>query len=241
MVERSFDKVLVISAHPLAGDVGAGGFMCKCVDDEVEAYLAVMSSGEKGIPEITPRKLGPIREKEQRAAAEALGVTDVFFLGFSDTQILDTMPTRLKLVEVIREVRPDIVLTHSEMDTHPDHGATAAATFAAAMYASLPSVEAGKSPHLVKSVFTYGLPGYTIGFVPEIYLDITGVIERKIKAISCYKATIQHLGWPLERWVDTWLLQDKLYGFSSGVRFAEGFRSFWSSHLGHRALSRFEI
>jgi LmbE family N-acetylglucosaminyl deacetylase len=242
LVERSFSKLLVISAHPLAGDVGAGGFMCKCVDDGVETYLAVMSSGEKGIPETAPSELGPLREEEQRAAAKVLGVTDVFFLGFPDTEILDTIPTRLKLVEAIRGVRPDIVLTHSEMDTHPDHKATATATFAAAMYSSLPSVEAGsKPPHLVKSVFTYGLPGYTVGFVPEIYLDITGVVERKIKAISCYKTTVEHLGWPIERWVDTWLLQDRLYGSSSGVRFAEGFRSFWCSHLGRRAFSKFEI
>ena len=238
MTKRDLDRALVVSAHPSAGDIGAGGFMCRCADDGAEVYMSVLSRGEAGIPEIPPEELGPIREREQRRAAEILGVSKVVFLGIKDTEIFDMMSTRVRIMEVIRKFRPDIVLTHSDLDTHPDHRATAFATFAAAMYSSLPSVkgDSGLLPHLVKSVYTYGLPGYSVTFVPEIYLDITDVFERKTRAICCYETTMKHIGWSKERWVDTWLSLDRVYGISSGVQYAEGFRQFWSSHIGRRAV-----
>lgn len=240
LTKRNLNKALVVSAHPSAGDIGAGGFMCRCADDGAEVYLLVMSRGEAGVAEIPPKELGLIREKEQRKAAEILGVSEVVFLDIKDTEIFDTISTRMKIMEVIRRFKPEIVLTHSELDTHPDHKATAFATFAAAMYSSLPSVKLDPElpSHLVKSVYTYGLPGYSLAFVPEIYLDITDVIERKIKAICCHETTMKHIGWSKERWVNTWLSLDRVYGISSGVQYAEGFRQFWSSHIGRRAVCR---
>ena len=233
-------KILVVSAHPSAGDIGAGGLMSRHSYDGDEVYLLIMSRGEAGIPDIHPEDLASIREKEQREAAKILGVSEVFFLGLKDTEIFDTLEARLMVVDVIRRLKPDIVVTHSEVDTHPDHRATAYITFAAAMYSSLPTVKSKSNlpPHLVKAVYTYGLPGYTPTFIPEIYLDISEFFERKCKAICCYETTMKHLGWSRERWIETWLSLDRVYGISSGVRYAEGFRQFWSSHLGRRAVNR---
>jgi len=235
MLDEKCKRIAVVAAHPMAGDAGAGGFMAQAADRGLEVHLIVMSRGETGVPEVPPSTLARLREEEQRRACKELGITGVTFLDFHCSGIYDTHETRAALIKTLRELRADVVLTHTELDTHHDHRATAYATFAAAKCTSLPAVDVGGEAHLVKRVFTYGLPGYNQDFQPEIYLDITQEIEKKKRALACYETTYKHLGWNADRWVETWLAQDRLFGANSGVRYAEGFRSFYSSHIGPRA------
>lgn len=228
-------RIVVVSAHPMAGDVGAGGLMVQAVEKGLDVHLVVMSRGETGVPGVPPNVVAKLREDEQRKACRELGVSSVTFLDFYCNRIYDTLEARSALTKVFRRLKADVVLTHTELDTHPDHKATAYATFAAAKWCSLPAIDVGEEPYLVRRVFTYGLPGYNQGFEPEVYIDVTPEIEKKKRAIACYETTYKRLGLSRERWLEMWLSQDLLFGAQSGVRFAEGFRSFYSSHIGPRA------
>ena len=235
MLDEKCKNIVVVSAHPMAADVGAGGFVAQAVKKGLKVYLVVMTRGETGIPGIPPSTLAVLREEEQRRACRELGVENVYFLGFPCNGIYDTHETRLTLIKIFRKLKADVVLTHTELDTHQDHRATAYVSFAAAKCSSLPAIDVGEEAYMVKRVFTYGLPGYNPTFRPEIYIDVTPEIEIKRKALECYETSYRNIGWSSERWVEFWLSQDRLFGAESGVMFAEGFKSFYSSHIGARA------
>jgi N-acetyl-1-D-myo-inositol-2-amino-2-deoxy-alpha-D-glucopyranoside deacetylase len=133
--------LLVALAHPDDETFGSGGAMARAVDEGHRVVIVCATRGEVGEiadPSLaTPETLGQVREGELRAAARALGVTDVRFLGFRDSGMAGTPenahPEALvnadpdevvgRLVRQIREVRPDVVVTFEPggIYGHPDH------------------------------------------------------------------------------------------------------------------------
>lgn len=158
--------LLALVAHP-DDEVLIGGTLAKYADAGARVVLVCATRGEVG--EIsdaalaTPEALGEVREAEVRAAAAALGVTDVRFLGFRDSGMVGTPPNDdprsfhqadpdeavRRVVALLREVRPDVVITHDPTGGygHPDHlachRAMTAAIPAAADPASYPETGPG--------------------------------------------------------------------------------------------------
>jgi N-acetyl-1-D-myo-inositol-2-amino-2-deoxy-alpha-D-glucopyranoside deacetylase len=133
--------LLVALAHPDDETFGTGGLMARAVDEGHRVVIVCATRGEVGEiadPSLaTPATLGEVRERELRAAAKALGVEDVRFLGFRDSGMAGTPenadPRALvnakpddvihPLVRVMRDVRPDVVVTFEPggIYGHPDH------------------------------------------------------------------------------------------------------------------------
>src|SRR3989338_7383477 len=105
-------KVLVFSPHPDDLYFGCSGAVAKWTKEGQEVYYCIISGGCKGsnktkVSEIELRK---IREGEQKKAAGIVGAKKVIFLREKDGELENTKELRKKLVKVIREVKPDIVL-----------------------------------------------------------------------------------------------------------------------------------
>lgn len=134
--------LLLVHAHPDDEAISTGGVMMKAKADGHRVVLATATRGEVGeiynMDEAASRpKLGEIRTKELRAAAEILGVDRVEFLGYRDSGMVDTDDNKdprsfhqapldeaaAKLATLIREERPDVVVTYAEDGVygHPDH------------------------------------------------------------------------------------------------------------------------
>ncbi len=171
--------LLVALAHPDDETFGVGGVMARAVDEGHRVVIVCATRGEAGEiadPSLaTPATLGAVREGELRSAARALGVTDVRFLGHRDSGMAGTAenqhPAALinadpelvvgQLVAVIRDVRPDVLVTFEPggIYGHPDHIAIServtAAFEAAADGGRWP--EAGK-PHRPPRLYYVALP-----------------------------------------------------------------------------------
>ena len=138
--------VLVVGAHPDDPEFGCGGSIARWVGEGRPVTYVVMTRGDKGThdPEMTAERLMALREVEQRAAAAALGVTDVRFLDCRDGEVVASLAVREQLVRVIREVKPGTVVTHDPtlilpregFVNHPDHRATGTAVIDACFPAS---------------------------------------------------------------------------------------------------------
>ena len=103
--------VLVVVAHPDDIDFGMSGTVAALTAAGTEVVYAIATSGEAGPPEGLDRsELAVLREKEQRAAAEAVGVRDVRFLGLPDGHPVADLELRRCISALIRSVRPDLVL-----------------------------------------------------------------------------------------------------------------------------------
>ena len=75
-------------------------------------HYALACRGEVGIAGMPPEEAGPLREGEQRRSAAIVGVEDVQFWDFPDSNIRDTPELRAKIADTITELAPDIVITH---------------------------------------------------------------------------------------------------------------------------------
>jgi len=121
------DRALAIGAHPDDVDFFCGGTLAKWAAAGCEVHILVCTDGSKGTwdPEADDGELIAARQREQRAAAAALGATgEVGFLGWSDGELASGLEQRAQVASWIRRTRPDVVLGHDPWKRyrlHPDH------------------------------------------------------------------------------------------------------------------------
>ncbi len=222
------EPILVIAAHADDIEFAAAGTIAGWVAAGHPVTYCIVTDGAAGSnePGIDPAALVRQRQAEQRAAAQALGVQDVRFLGYPDGILQPTLELRRELTRLIRELRPfrvlcqdpTLVFAGNTYINHPDHRAAGEA----ALYAVFPSAETrpifpellaeGYEPHKVRELYLM-FPA-----APDLYLDISDRIEQKIASLLCHRS---QLGPEVADWVRKW---DAEHGAQLGVDYAEAFR-----------------
>ena len=208
---------LAIAAHPDDADFGCSGTAKLWTDAGWEFYFLVCTDGSKGTSDaqLTSDRLVPMRQREQRAAAEAAGVKDVFFLeGHVDGELTANRKLLGDIVRIIRQVRPYAVFTHEPSQlfhrngfvNHSDHRTTGLVTVDAVYPAARDRLnfpeplDEGLEPHNVKEIFIWG------NDEPNFSVDITDVVENKIQALlrhtSQFGEGVEFLKFVRERWKD---------------------------------------
>jgi LmbE family N-acetylglucosaminyl deacetylase len=140
-------KLMAILAHPDDESLVTGSLLAKYAAEGIESHLVVATRGERGWlgeerDNPGPEVLGKIREAEVRAAADVLGLQSVSFLDYRDGELDTVHPAEAiaKIVEHLRRVRPDVVVTFDPYGGygHPDHIAISQFTAAAIVEAANP-------------------------------------------------------------------------------------------------------
>ena len=122
-------QMLLIFAHPDDESFALGGTIAKYAEQGVNITLAVATKGEAGKAAgiCKPEDLAVIREQELLSAAKVLGISNVIFLGYRDKDVPIAPPLEIveKLVRIIRDVRPQVIITFGEdgASGHRDHRA----------------------------------------------------------------------------------------------------------------------
>lgn len=120
-------RALAVGAHPDDVDFGAGATLAKWAADGCEVHVLVCTDGSKGTwdPSADEAALIATRQDEQREAARRLGaIGEVVFLGWPDGELQSGMVERRQVAEIIRRVKPDVLLGHDPWKRyrlHPDH------------------------------------------------------------------------------------------------------------------------
>jgi LmbE family N-acetylglucosaminyl deacetylase len=197
-------RALVVIAHPDDVDFGAGGTVAAWTAAGIDVAYCVCTSGDAGGFDDTPRhEMAPLREAEQRAAAAALGVTDVRFLGYPDGRLTPSIELRRDISREIRRHRPDRVLTQSPEiwwrrlgASHPDHRAAGEAAVDA-VYPDARNpfahpellAEEGLEPWSVREMWLMAAPDERIDHV----VDVTDTVEHKLKALRAHVSQTAHM------------------------------------------------
>jgi LmbE family N-acetylglucosaminyl deacetylase len=160
--------VLAVMAHPDDIEFMAGGVLARWAREGTSLHFLLLTDGASGSrdPAMARATLTAIRQEEQRAAAAALGGAELYFLGEPDGRLVHTIALRLAIARVIRQVRPDAVITSDprfyysdDYINHPDHRAAGEATLAAIMpiantrLAAPELLDEGLEPHDVADVY----------------------------------------------------------------------------------------
>jgi LmbE family N-acetylglucosaminyl deacetylase len=230
-VFRKYGRALVVVAHPDDPEFLFGATIASLVHDGVPVQYVVCTNGANGSRDwqMPAEELTAVRYREQRAAAELLGVESVRFLGFPDGCLEATPTLRLAIAREIRRVKPDLVLTHYPgrvlhlpiEASHPDHVAVGEATLAAISpdaangRACAELLREGLHPHRVREVW---IPGYTS---TNHYVDAAPFIETKFTAIRCHRSQLgDGLTGEVPAWVPDWMRRS---GKKGGYAYAEEF------------------
>ena len=225
--------MLVVTAHPDDVDFGAAGSVAVWTDRGIEVTYCLVTDGDAGgfDPSVPRSEIAGIRRREQTAAAKEVGVNDLVFLGYPDGQLVASLDLRKAISRVIREVRPQRVVTQCPVRnfariyaSHPDHLAAGEATICAVYpdarnpftFTDLLDLE-GLEAWSVAEVWMMGGPS------PAVPVDVTAQIDRKIAALLCHESQHQDPEGVGER-VRAWLgAHAKNFGLPEGS-FAEVFQ-----------------
>jgi LmbE family N-acetylglucosaminyl deacetylase len=222
-------RALAIFAHPDDVDFGAAGTVARWVDDGWDVRYLCVTRGQKGAwdAHMDVEEYGALREREQRAAAAAVGVDDVTFLDFMDSEVFDSLDLRRALSREFRRHRPHRLLTMApdplptdRFVNHPDHrivgqcaldvtmtGGTTASIFPELLDEDLPPWRDLEETWLMGPA------------VKPRAVDISTTIDRKLDAIRAHTSQIGDrdvAAFMLER------LRDQ--GRAHGLPYAETFR-----------------
>jgi LmbE family N-acetylglucosaminyl deacetylase len=226
------ERLLVVMAHPDDVDFGAGGTVRAWTRAGIEVTYCLVTNGDAGgVDRDVPRSHMPaIRQAEQRAAGEVLGVSDVRFLNYVDGELTVSHELRRDISRVIRQARPDRMLIQSPdrnwqriQASHPDHLAAGDAAIQA-IYPDArnpfahPSLlnDEGLEPWTCPEVWVMATPQ------PDLYIDITDDFDAKLDALRAHVSQTAHMD-DLEPRVRGWMtMQAQAAGLPEG-RLAEAF------------------
>jgi LmbE family N-acetylglucosaminyl deacetylase len=232
--DNEIERVLAVAAHPDDIDFGSSGTIAGFVGAGIEVTYLLCTYGDQGGFDDTPREQMPaIREAEQRAAAAAVGVHDVRFLtGYRDGWLEPTFELQRDICRVIRQVRPQRVLTQSPDRywdrigaSHPDHLAAGEAT----VRAVYPAARNPFSwPELIEQegLQPWTVPELWLSAHPEVnhWVDITEDFERKVAALKAHVSQTGQLGDELAERLRHWGAANAAAGGLDDGRLAEAFR-----------------
>lgn len=187
-------RLMAILAHPDDESLGMGTVLAKYAREGVKTYLLTATRGEVGwfgspADNPGPQALGAIRERELRAAAVELGISQVEFLDAIDGQLdqADPHQTVARIVAFIRQVRPQVVVTFGPDGDygHPDHIAICQLTSGALVCAADPAFQSQSGPAHRVDKFYYLVNSPQLGEllrknVGEIGIEVAGVQREMV-------------------------------------------------------------
>lgn len=177
--------VLAIGTHPDDVELSCGGTVARLVDQGHRVGILHLTRGERGT-----RGTVAERAAEAEAAAAVLGAAELRFLDCGDGAFRTTKLEEEALIEVLRELRPEVLLCPPPGDRHPDHSRAHRLVVDAAFYSGLARRGSGL-PHRPGAVFGY-MQHYP--FEPSFIVDVTSTWSRKAGALAAYGSQLHVAG-----------------------------------------------
>ncbi len=163
------EVVLAVGAHPDDVEIGIGGILLRHAAQGHKVTVLTLTGGEMG-------GLTAERAAESQRAAELLSAK-LIHAALTDTSVSEGGATIRTILEVVKDIRPSTVYTHTIRDVHQDHRNVHSATLVAAR----------GIPH----VFCYQAPSSTVEFKPTRFVGIDEFLESKIEVIQAYTSQVK--------------------------------------------------
>lgn len=203
-------SIVCIAAHPddIAHSMGGTALLLK---DAYQIHVVCLTKGERGIKGASAAEAAEVREKEEREASSLFGA-EVTFPGIIDGEVYAERDLCQQVADMLKELKPKALFTLWPLNV-PDH----LMVYAIAMKAlHLAGVYYETEIYLSEN----GIGGQTNQFEPDLYVNITDVVEQKLEVVRCHHS--QH---PTEDGVQKVLERNRLRGMMARCDYAEPFRT----------------
>ncbi len=177
--------ILVFAAHPDDAELGCSGTIASHVSKGHKVGIVDFTQGEMGT-----RGTPEIRLQEANASSKILKLTARENLGFKDVYFQNDGAHQLKLIEMIRKYRPEIVLSNAVSDRHPDHGKGSILASTACFMSGLRKIETqldGVQQEVWRPKFVYHYIQNNY-IKPDFVMDITPFWQTKIDSILAFQS-----------------------------------------------------
>jgi bacillithiol biosynthesis deacetylase BshB1 len=220
---ESYD-IVGVCAHPDDAELVMGGVLARESGRGRRVALVDLTRGEcgsRGTPEV--------RAREAAESARVLGAAHRESLGLPDARLTTGQVERDAVVEVLRRLRPRVVITMHWEQRHPDHAATSRVVTDASVLGGLRNYRPELGTAFRPARILYAVAMNELKDVePSIVVDVTAVWEQKMKAVEAFASQFtptpgEPVSLPLDRFRDTVELGGRRMGQKIGVAYGEGF------------------
>ncbi len=217
----SVADVLAIAAHRDDVEQTCGGTLLRMAARGLRTAILDLTQGESGT-----RGSAAERAAEAEEAAGLLGVRWRQALDLPDGSVENTLENRIKIVRVLRQVRPRVVILPYWQARHPDHAMTATLGYEACFLSGLAKVDTGAAPHRPFKIVYASLYA---DVRPSFIVDISDFIEQRHTALMAYRSQYANqaaggsLFVPEEEIRERTFAEARHYGLLAGVRYGEPF------------------
>ena len=232
-------KILAIHAHPDDIELQCAGTLLRLKQKGCSIALATMTPGDCGSAELGPEEIAEVRRMEATRSAELLGA-DYTCLEFRDLSIVVDNESRRRVTEVIRRIRPEIVITAPPVDYMSDHEMTSRLVRDACFNASCPNYQTHQwdpappteaIPHLYYVDAIQGIDYFGQSLPTDFIVDVSATFEDKLKMLACHESQRAWLRRQhgLDEYLDGCRRWSAARGQQVGVAYGEAF----TQHRGH--------
>jgi N-acetylglucosamine malate deacetylase 1 len=219
--DSSAADVLAIAAHRDDVEQTCGGTLLRMASRGQRTAILDLTQGEAGT-----RGSAEQRAEEAAQAAHLLGVGWRKALDLPDGSVENTLENRVKIVRVLRQLRPRVVILPYWQARHPDHAITAALGYEACFLSGLAKVDTGLPAHRPFKIVYASLYA---DVRPSFIVDISSFIEQRHRALMAYRSQYANqpagsaLFVPEEEIRERTFAEARHYGLLAGVRYGEPF------------------
>ncbi len=178
--------VMAIGAHAGDMELTCGGVLTKYAMEGHKVTLIHMTPGEKGHPTLTDEEYAIQKHKEAKEFADKIGA-EVLMLPYKDGELEDTDEVKFYVCDIIRQYKPDILITHWKNSMHKDHAATYRIVQDAYFYAAIKSFKRDLPEHSVSGLYFAENWEDPYDFKPYIYMDVSSAYDRWMEAVKSYE------------------------------------------------------
>ena len=171
--------VLVFGAHPDDAELGCGGTLIKLAAEGKKVGVIDLTKGELGT-----RGTVETRKQESEEASKILGLAIRENMNFKDGFFEKSEANKLALIEKVRAYQPEIVLTNSPTDRHPDHGRGCHLAVDACFLSGLEKIDTGQKVWRPQAIYHYIQFNH---LQPDLVIDISKQMDKKLQAVKAYK------------------------------------------------------
>lgn len=181
-------RILIFAPHPDDEILGCGGTMIKHIESGDDVYVCIVTKG--CLPLFSPESVEKVRN-EAKKCHDIIGVKKTFLLDFPAAMMekVERYELNGKILDVIREVQPDMVFIPHWGDMQKDHQMVAEACMVALRPKYEPKVRSIYS-YETMSETAWNAPNVQNDFIPNVFVDISGTLEKKKAALNVFETQV---------------------------------------------------